>query len=425
MLTALGAVGTLAANQPGGLQMPSQTITEITVAPIPVHYPKQVGKVAFGDYIGSERTEWLVRARTDGGLEGLTLANRFMGRFTSFDSATGTMSGLVALLREVFLGSTVDEFLEVSDGRVVGVHDAYVLAFQTHGWMSILAYDLLGRAMGVSCVDLLGERLKDRIPAYDTTLFYQDFVNPEKGAAQVADDAAGARNDGYTAFKIKIGRVGRWMTPQAGLERDVEVVMAVREAVGPDATVMVDGNFGYDHRLDLLEDFVRETLPAKLFWMEEMVSADVGDYRTMRRILDRLGSTALLVCGEEDGHPPGQVFVDLVGNGLIDGYQPDIVAAGFSRWHELKQWLEPAGVRAQPRNFGNGNLGRRAALVFGASVQSFVSLEDERFLPNVYADDDVTFRDGAYSVPTGDGLGLAVDSDVYQQKYAGLEVRIT
>ena len=33
-------------------------------------------------------------------------------------------------------------------------------------------------------------------------------------------------------------------------------------------------------------------------------------------------------------------------------------------------------------------------------------LEDERYLPNVYAPDDVSFADGAYSVPFGLGLGL-------------------
>ncbi|MDP6423044.1 MAG: enolase C-terminal domain-like protein [SAR202 cluster bacterium] len=405
--------------------MPGQKITDIRVTPIPVHYRKEVGKVAFADNIGSERTEWLVRARTDGGLEGYTIANRFMGRFAGFHSSEGTVRGLVALLREVFLGSRVDDFLEVSEGRVTGVRDAYKQVFFSHGWMSILAYDLLGQDLGVSCTDLFGGRIKDWIPAYDTSLFYQDMSNPEKGAAQVAADAADSRRDGYNAFKIKVGRAGRWMMPQEGLQRDVEVVLAVREAAGADASVMVDGNFGYDGRMDLLEDFVRETLPAKLFWMEEMVTADVGDYRVLRRMRDRLGSTALLVCGEEDGHPPGQEFVDLVSAGLIDGYQPDIVAAGFSRWQELTDWLAPTGVLTQPRNFGNGNLGRRAALVFGASSPTFVSLEDERFLPNVYADDDVAFHNGSYSVPSGAGLGLAIDSDIYQRKYAAAEVRIT
>ena len=254
--------------------MPSQKITEITVTPIPAHYHKMVGRPAFAENIGSQRTEWLVRARTDGGLEGLTVANRFMQQFRGFDCSDGTVRGLISLLREAFLERRVDEFLEVSDGRVVGVRDVHKQAFWSHGWTSILAFDLLGQEMGVSCVELLGGQVRDRVPAYDTTLFFQDLLNPEKGSGQVAEDAAKSHSDGYNAFKIKVGRPGRWMTPDVGLERDVEVVLAVREAVGSDARIMVDANFGYDGRLDLLEDFIRETLPANLFWMEEMVTGN-------------------------------------------------------------------------------------------------------------------------------------------------------
>ena len=111
----------------------SQKITEITVTPIPAHYHKMVGRPAFAENIGSQRTEWLVRARTDGGLEGLTVANRFMQQFHGFDSSDGTVRGLISLLREVFLNRHVDEFLEVSDGRVVNVRDFHKQAFWAHG----------------------------------------------------------------------------------------------------------------------------------------------------------------------------------------------------------------------------------------------------------------------------------------------------
>ncbi|MDP6453419.1 MAG: enolase C-terminal domain-like protein [SAR202 cluster bacterium] len=406
-------------------KMPGQRIVELSVTPVPVQYRKELGTNSRNDPTAQTRTEWLVRARTEYGQEGLTIANRFMREFDSFDSSAGTVRGLVALLRDSFLNHRVDEYLETSDGRVVGVHEEYKQLFWEHGWMSILAFDLLGQDLGISAVDLLGGQVRDRVPAYDTTLYFQDMVHPENGAAQVASEAAKAHSDGYNEFKIKVGRPGRWMAPQAGMERDVEVVLGVREAVGPDAKIMVDANFGYDHRLDLLEDFMRETLPANIFWFEEMVTADVGDYRVMRRIRDRLGSDALLVCGEVDRDPPSQVFRDLVDQRLIDGYQPDSVSAGFSRWQALEEWLEPTGVRSIPHNFGNGNFGTRATLVFGAASPTFLTLEDERHYPNVYADDDVSFSDGAYSVPSGPGLGLKIDTDAYQSKYAGHEALIT
>jgi len=146
----------------------AQRITEISVTPVPVWYRKEVGKNSRGENIGRNRLEWLVRAGTDGGLEGLTIANKFMREFSDFQATQGTVAGLLDLLREVFLGRRTDEFLEVSDGEVTGVEPSVQRAFRHNAWMSILAFDLLGKEMGLSCIDLLGGRKRDRVDAYDT-----------------------------------------------------------------------------------------------------------------------------------------------------------------------------------------------------------------------------------------------------------------
>ena len=400
--------------------MTSQRITEISLTPIPAYFPHEVGRNAYNWGHGITGLEWLVRARTDGGLEGLTNGGRFMGM-----AGDGSVEGLVGLLKEVFLGRRVDEFLEVSGGRVVKPKKEANRVFRNNGWMSILAYDLLAREMGVSCVELLGGKKRDRVDAYDTTLYFNDLRVPENGAAQVAEEAADAIQGGWRQMKIKTGRGGRWMAPEAGMRRDVEVVLAVREVAGPDAKIMVDANFGYDGRLDLLEDFIRETLKADVFWLEEMVKADVDAYRSIRRIQEKVGSQALLVCGEVDRDPISYVYRDLAEDGLMDGYQPDIVSHGFSRWKEIEQQLEGTGVRSQPQCFHNGNFGIRAALIFGAATESFISIEDERCAPNVYRQDAFTFENGSYVVAEAPGLGLEVDEDVFQNRYAVNEVKVT
>jgi len=402
----------------------AQQITEMVLTPIPVAYRKELGRNSTRDRIGTHDTEWLVRARTDGGLEGLTIANRFMRAFEGFGKSEGTVEGLTTLLRETFLGRSTDEFLEMDAGKVVGVKTAFQEVFRKHGWMSILAFDLVGRESGLSCVDMLGGRQRDRIAAYDTTLYHQDLVDPEKGAGQVAEEAAASYRDGYREFKIKTGRGGRWMLPKDGMERDVEVVLAVREAVGPDCKIMVDANFGYDGHMDLLEDFVRETLPANIFWLEEMITADVSNYRLFRNMRDRLGCGAMLVCGEVDRTPISPVFADLASEGLIDGYQPDTVGAGFTNWQDIERQLEPTGVRSIPHNFGNGNFGTRAVIIYGAASKSFITLEDERHLPNVYKADGFTFENGSYAVADAPGLGLEVSEETYQGLYSVNEVQI-
>ncbi len=396
--------------------MSPQRIKEISVTPIPAHYRKELGKNAYADNRGTQWLEWVVRARTDQGVEGITLASRFMRE--------SNVEALLDILREVFMDRPVDDLLNISGGRVTGPGAPVARAFEQHGWMSILAYDLVGRVNGVSCVDLLGGRVRDSVPAYDTTLYFQDFLDPEKGPAKAAEEAAEARRAGYRQAKIKVGRGGRWMLPEAGMRRDVDVVLAIREAVGPDFTLMVDGNFGYDGHLDLLDDFVRETVPADIFWLEEMITHDLDGYRAIREMQARHGSKALLTCGEVDRTPISTTFRYLIEDGLIDGYQPDIVAQGFSTWQRIERELEGTGVRSIPHNFGNGCFGTYASLAFGAASETFASIEDERCIPHVFTPAH-QFENGSYKVGDAPGLGIEIDEEKFQSKYAANEFRVT
>ena len=390
-------------------------ITEASVTPVPSHYRKELGKNAYIDNIGMQRLEWVVRARTDSGIEGVTIANRFM--------RSGRVEDLLKLLKDELIGLEVDSMLQVENGVVTGAGESARPLFRNHGWLSILAFDLYGKANSVSAVDLFGGKVRDSVPAYDTTLYFQDFLVPEKGAAQVAEEAAEAKSAGYRALKIKTGRGGRWMLPEAGMRRDVDVVLGVREAVGPDFQIYVDANFGYDGHLDLLDDFIRATIPADIFWLEEMITHDVAGYRAMRDMQAKHGSKALLVCGEVDRDPISTTFQDLIDERLIDGYQPDIVSAGYLRWIEINSALAGTGVRSIPHNFGNGTFGTFADIAFGAAVESFVALEDERNHPHIYGAFP-EFKDGAYTVHDKPGLGIEIDEDLFQSQYAGHEWKV-
>ena len=58
--------------------MVSQKITEISVTPISTYYPHEIGRNARNTGHGISGIEWLVRAKTEGGIEGLTIANAFL-----------------------------------------------------------------------------------------------------------------------------------------------------------------------------------------------------------------------------------------------------------------------------------------------------------------------------------------------------------
>ncbi len=384
--------------------MSAEVIESVSVTPIPSSYQKELGKNAYADNRGTQCLEWVVRARSTSGAEGITIANRFIRQ--------STVAQLLEYLKDALLGRRVDELLEVSDGVVTGSGPGMEQWYRHNGWLSILAFDQLGKVNGVSAIDLLGGKKRDSIPAYDTTLYFQDFLNPSKGAQQVADEAAQAASDGWKALKIKTGRGGRWMMPEAGMRRDIDVVLSVRDAVGSDMEIYVDANFGYDNRLDLLERFIREVTPADIFWFEEMITQDVEGYTELRELLAKYGSNALLTCGEVDRNPISEVFQDLIDGGLIDGYQPDIVGHGYLGWLEIERQLLGTGVRTIPHNFGNGSFGSYASIVFGATSETYVSLEDERIVPH-FLTKLPEFKGGAYALPTGVGLGVDIDQRSY------------
>ncbi|MDA1279604.1 MAG: hypothetical protein O3B95_06110 [Chloroflexi bacterium] len=384
--------------------MPPEIIESVSVTPIPSSYQKELGKNAYADNRGTQWLEWVVRAKSTNGAEGITIANRFMRQ--------STVEKLLAFLKSALLGRDVNDLLEISGGVVTGAGPSMNRWYRHNGWLSILAFDLVGKIRGVSAIDLLGGKKHDSVPAYDTTLYFQDFLNPEKSAQQVGDEAGQAVDDGWRAVKIKTGRGGRWMMPEAGMRRDVDVVLSVREAVGPDVKIYVDANFGYDHHLDLLDQFIREVTPANIFWFEEMITQDVNGYRAMREMLAMHGSKALLTCGEVDRAPISEIFQDLIDEDLIDGYQPDIVSHGYLGWMEIERQLKNTAVRSIPHNFGNGSFGTYASIVFGAASETYVSLEDERILPH-FLTAQPEFSEGAYALPDGAGLGVDIDESGY------------
>ena len=231
---------------------------------------------------------------------------------------------------------------------------------------------------------MLGGRSRDLVSAYDTTMYFQDFLHPTTGVAQCVDEALEAQAADYREMKIKTGQGVHSMLPEAGMRRDAEVVLTIRDAVGPDFTLYVDANFGYDGRLDLLEEFFWETVAANIFWFEEMVTADVDSYRQMRDMQAKHAPDSLLTCGEVDQNPILPVSQDLIDQGLIDRYQPDLVSHGLAGW-----------------------------------------METERQLDHTYKPDGVTFEDGAYRVGEFAGLGLKIDQDIWIRNHAANEMTLS
>jgi L-alanine-DL-glutamate epimerase-like enolase superfamily enzyme len=129
--------------------------------------------------------------------------------------------------------------------------------------VDIALWDLLGKAAKQPVYRLLGGRTKPRIPVYASRLYSVPLE-------ELAAEARRYKAEGYKAMKLRFG----WGPTDgaAGMQRNVELVRTVREAVGDEVDVMADAYMGWT--LDYAKRMLPRLEPFGLRWLEEPVLPD-------------------------------------------------------------------------------------------------------------------------------------------------------
>ena len=138
--------------------------------------------------------------------------------------------------------------------------------------VDIALWDLLGKSARQPVYRLLGGRTKPRIPVYASRLYSVEL-------SALAAEARGYKEQGYPAMKLRFG----WGPTDGarGIERNVDLVRTVREAVGHQIDVMADAYMGWT--LDYAKRMLPLLEPFRLRWLEEPVIADdVHGYAELR-----------------------------------------------------------------------------------------------------------------------------------------------
>jgi L-rhamnonate dehydratase len=129
--------------------------------------------------------------------------------------------------------------------------------------IDIALWDLLGKSAKQPVYSLLGGRTKSKIPVYASRLYSVPLD-------QLASEAKKYKSEGYKAMKLRFG----WgpVDGAAGMQRNVELVRTVREAVGDEVDVMADAYMGWT--LDYAKRMLPMLEPFRLRWLEEAVIPD-------------------------------------------------------------------------------------------------------------------------------------------------------
>ena len=138
--------------------------------------------------------------------------------------------------------------------------------------VDIALWDLLGKSANQPVYRLLGGRTKARIPVYASRLYSVDL-------SELAAEAKRYKDEGYQAMKLRFG----WGPADgaAGMQRNLELVRTVREAVGDGIDVMADAYMGWT--LDYAKRMLPLLEPFHLRWLEEpVIPEDIHGYAELK-----------------------------------------------------------------------------------------------------------------------------------------------
>ncbi|HMA73433.1 MAG TPA: enolase C-terminal domain-like protein [Xanthobacteraceae bacterium] len=294
-------------------------------------------------------------------------------------------------------------------GEITELHARMDRALKGHPYakaaIEIAAYDLAGRQLNVPAYRLLGGAVRRRI-AVTHSIGLIGFEEAEREAAQ-------ATREGIRTFKIKVG---------TDPDRDVEMVLRVRDTVGSKVALCVDANQGYATPAEAIRTFRR------------MERADISYFEQPVEGIDRMAEVAravdVPVMADESAWNAHDVIE------IIEKRAAQIVSiyttkpGGLFRAMEVAAVARAAGILCNVNGSVETGIGNRANITLAAAAPAVtlscvvpVSTPAESKsgqVAGIYYKDDLIvepmrFVDGTIEVSAAPGLGIAVDEAKIQR----------
>jgi L-rhamnonate dehydratase len=269
--------------------------------------------------------------------------------------------------------------------------------------IDVALWDIKGKAFGQPIWRLLGGA-RARVPVYSTFGF--DFFDRE----QLAAAAKLWVKRGFTRLKMTVGNNAlrrRNERPLMDLIREDEArVRAVREAVGMDVELFVDGNCNLDlYHAQKLAEMIK---PYRISFFEEPLTQN--DAAQMAQLRKQAGIP--LACGQNEGL--AFRFRDLLLREAIDYAQPNVVITGG-----FTQCVRIAGMAAAFNvPIANGgawqyhNMHLQAGVANGSLVE--IHYLAEELYRRLY-DGLPTAENGWLTLPEAPGLGFTPRADAVKE----------
>lgn len=258
--------------------------------------------------------------------------------------------------------------------------------------IDIALWDRNSRAAGLPLNEYLGSFRAEEVPAYASGGYYAEGKTPE----MLAEEMAGYVEMGFTAIKMKVGRLD--------LDSEEERIAKVREAIGPDVLLMLDANNIWSDLAPALR-FMKRIEPYDPYWIEEPFSPD--DIDNHARLAER--TPIPVATGEiEAGRWRHKELLEKKATAIL---QTDAaVCGGITEWRRIAAIADGYGATMSPHWFHD----LHAHLVASTSNARFVEYFSDDTVLNFrrLIDRQLEVRNGQLLLADLPGLGFCFNEEL-------------
>ena len=346
------------------------------------------------------RTNWaFVKVETDEGLYGWGEA--------SLGTNELALEGMIADLKRLVVGRNP---LEIEKFCFEVYRDIYwkggpVLMSAISG-IEIALWDIIGKYFNAPVSAFMGGKMRDKVKMYANAWFIgartpEDFANKAKRTTALGVKAL--KWDPFGASHMTISR--------EQLHKSIDIVGAVREAVGPDVDLLIEchGRFGPTAALEIS----RELEQFKPMFLEEPCVPDNMDSTAYVR-----SHSHIPIAAGERGYTK-YAFQDMFEKNAVDYAQPDVFhTGGLLEGKKIAAMAEAKHIMVSYHN-PSGPISNAAILQLAATVPNFciheIMLTDASFRKTI-TNEEVVFEDGYIKIPDKPGLGIDVNVDEVEKR---------
>jgi L-alanine-DL-glutamate epimerase-like enolase superfamily enzyme len=305
-------------------------------------------------------------------------------------------------------------------------------------------WDIVGKAYGAPCYQLLGGKYRDKVRLYADTPRFQDpdefarvmkhrmvelgytFLKMDFGIEMLKDTPGTVVNSNYWDISrqwdmtpMSYGATEHFFTQiqitDKGLNMLAEYVAKVREAVGYEIPLASDhyGHFDHNNAIRL----GRALEPYRLAWLEDLIPwMYTEQWREITLALETPTLTGEDIYLKEE-------FIKLIDARAVDLVHPDLASSGgLLETKKIGDYAEERGV-AMAMHFAGTPVSFMANVHCAAATQNFISLEHHS-VDVPYWEDLVKglkkpmIEKGFANVPEQPGLGVELNEEVAKKHLA-------